>query len=122
MLNPGRRRLMKIVGTGALASRAAWAAEAGSAGFAVPKVLVNAISMRLKKTPSGTTVFAVDFGGTLDSGGHLHAVGGQLEFTHMPSPEGLARAVKNSLIQQMARVPGVSLRTRDITVVGPSFH
>ena len=122
MSNPSRRRLLTMMGTGALASRMSGAAEPGSRSAWTPRPLVNAIGVRLQKSPAGKTVLVIDFGGTLDAGDHLHAIGGRLEFAYQPTEEELARAVKKALIQKVARVPGVSLRAQDITVVGSTFQ
>src|SRR5579859_7371077 len=100
MLNPDRRKLLKFVGAGALASGVSWAAEPESRGSRMPRMLVNAFALRLKKTPAGTTTFVADFGGTLDAGSHLHSIGGQLEFDKLPTEAALAFAVKKAMIQR----------------------
>lgn len=122
MSKPNRRNLFKIVGAGALASGVSWAAEPGSRTSNMPRILVNAFALRLKKSPSGTTVFVADFGGTLDAGSHLHSIGGQLEFDRMPTETALAIAVKKAMIQKSAAEFAVNLRAQDIAVVGPIFR
>jgi hypothetical protein len=121
MSNPGRRQLLAMMGAGALASRVGWAAEPEWRTSPTPRALVNSIGVRLRKSRSGATILAVNYAGTLDAGDRLHAVGGQLEFSRQPTEAGLARAVKKALILKAAREPGVSLKVRDITVVGPTF-
>jgi hypothetical protein len=83
--------------------------------------LVNAVGVRLHKSSGGATVFVIDYAGSLDAGDHLHAIGGQIEFTHLPTESELARAVKKALIQELSAAPGVGLTAQDITVVGPTF-
>lgn len=121
MSNSGRRRLLGLMGAGALASRMGWTADPGLATARTPRALVNTISVRLQRSKAGTILFAVDYAGSLDAKNHLHAIGGQLEFTHQPTEQELARAVRKALIQSATRVPGVYLRAQDITVVGPTF-
>ncbi|HEV2351312.1 MAG TPA: hypothetical protein VG028_15855 [Terriglobia bacterium] len=121
MPKQSRRKLFTMMGAGMLASRMGWAAAPDSSHTRAPQALVNAIGVRLRKSSGGTTVLAIDYGGTLDAGNHLHAIGGQLEFAHQPTERELARALKKALIQKVAQVPGVNLAARDITVVGPTF-
>jgi hypothetical protein len=122
MANPDRRNLFKIIGAGALASGVSLAAERELRASMMPRILVNAFALRLKKSPGGTTVFVADFGGSLDAGGHLHSIGGQLEFDRLPTETALANAVKKAMIQKSAVEYAVNVRAQDIAVVGPTFH
>jgi hypothetical protein len=110
-----------MIGAGALASQVSWAAEPELHASRMPRMLVNAFALRLKKSPGGTTVFVADFGGTLDAGGHLHSIGGQLEFDSLPTEAALAIAVKKAMIKKSAAEYAVNVRARDITVVAPTF-
>jgi hypothetical protein len=121
MPNSGRRRLLTLMGAGALASQAGLASEPVARNTRTPRALVNAVGVRLQKSSAGTTVIVIDYAGTLDAGNHLHAVGGQLEFAHQPTKAELARAVKDALIRIVLAEPGVSLAAQDITVVAPTF-
>jgi len=98
------------------------AAEPESRASMMPRILVNAFALRLKKSPGGTTVFVADFGGTLDAGGHLHSIGGRLEFDKLPTEAALAIAVKKAMIQKSAAEYAVNIRAQDIAVVAPTFH
>ena len=122
MSKSNRRNLFKIVGAGALASGVSWATEPEMRASVMPRILVNAFALRLEKSSGGTTVFVADFGGTLDAGGHLHSIGGRLEFDSLPTEAALAIAVKKAMMQKSAAEYAVNVRPQDIAVVGPTFH
>jgi hypothetical protein len=122
MSNPDRRKLFKLVGAGALASQVSWATEPELRRPRMPRMLVNAFALSLKKSPGGTTVFVADFGGTLGADGHLHSIGGQLVFNNFPTEAALAVAVKKAMIQKSAAEYAVNIRAKDIAVIAPTFH
>src|SRR5579863_4457481 len=112
MSNPDRRNLFKMIGAGALASRVSLATEPEKRASGMPRILVNAFALRLKKSAWGTTVFVADFGGTLDAGGHLHSIGGRLEFDKLPTEAALANAVKKVMIQKSAAEYAIDIRAQ----------